>query len=202
MVDSPVRRRPGRAPAGTVDGKGSLLRAARVVFAERGYAAATTREILSLAGTSSPTLHHHFGSKSGLYLAVLGEVTEEILSYFEQALEGRTAFLDRFDAIMDASVEIAVHDQAVSRIVFAAPIEARRHPELIATGARTAHFGVFIEDMCRTSTGLAVEPAVAAKAVMTIIYGLGRSAMTLGPDKYREFVDAARVLVHGQLSGR
>lgn len=200
MVDSSVRRRPGRAPAGTVDGRGSLLRAARAVFAERGYAAATTRDILSQAGTSSPTLHHHFGSKSGLYLAVLREVTEEILAEFERALQGRTAFLDRLDAIMDASVAINVRDQAVSRIVFAAPIEARRHPELIANGARPASFAVFIEEMCRTSTGLTVEPAVATRAVMTIIYGFGRSAMTLGPDKYREVVEATRALIHGELS--
>src|ERR1700752_404263 len=97
-----AKRGPGRAPAGTLDGRGSVSRAAREVFAERGYAAATTRDIIALAGITSPTLHHHFGSKAGLYLAVLDEVIEEILQSFEEAIAGRSTFLDRVDAILDA----------------------------------------------------------------------------------------------------
>lgn len=201
MVESSTRRGPGRAPAGTLDGRSALLRAARSVFASRGYAAATTRDILSEAGTTSPTLHHHFGSKAGLYRAVLEQVTAEILAEFEGALGGTTTnFIERVDAIMDASVAINNRDPAVSRIVFAAPIEARQNPELAHSAPSAGSMASFIAELCRTSTGLSAEPALATRAVMTIIHGLGRSAMTLDADRYAEVVEAARVLLHGQLA--
>ena len=201
MAKSVTRRGPGRAPAGTVDGRSALLRAARVVFAARGYAAATTREILAKSDTTSPTLHHHFGSKAGLYCAVREQVTAEILAEFEAATVGcGTGFTDRLDAIMDASVVINERDPAVSRIVFAAPIESGQNPELAHSAAGSGNMPSFIENLCRTSTGLAVDSSVATRAVMTLIYGLGRSAMTLDVDKYSEVVVALRVLVHGQLT--
>ena len=192
------KRGPGRAPAGTLDGRGSVLRAAREVFAKRGYSAATTRDILARAGTTSPTLHHHFGSKAGLYLAVLHEVVEEILQAFGEAIAGRTAFLDRVDAIMDATIEINRHDPAVSRLVFAAPVEVRQHPELEPGSDRVGGLAAFVEEMCRTSDGLAVDPVAATQALMTVIYGLGRSAMTLNRRQYEDVVTAVRSLIHGE----
>lgn len=197
MAQPSARRGPGRAPAGTLDGRAALLAAARKVFAERGFAAATTREILAGAGTTSPTLHHHFQSKAGLYLAVLHEVTGEIMTEFQAAVGDKTAFLDRVDAIMDASVAINRRDPAMSPIVFAAPIEARQNPELASAGERPTHLVTFIEEMCRTSTGLGVDPDVAARGVMTVLYGLGRAAMSLDGDRYSEVVEATRAMVHG-----
>jgi AcrR family transcriptional regulator len=179
-----------------------VLRAARSVFAERGYSAATTRDILFRSGTTSPTLHHHFGTKAGLYLAVLHEVTEQILASFEAAIEGRSAFLDRLDAILDASVTINKQDPAVSRLIFAAPVEVRQNPELESGAARVGSLTEFVEQMCRTSTNLPVDPVTATQAVMTVIYGLGRSAITLDPDEYEDVVAAVRALAHGQLAKR
>lgn len=196
-----AKRGPGRAPAGTLDGRGSVLSAAREVFAERGYAAATTRDILARAGTTSPTLHHHFGSKAGLYLAVLHEVVEEILHAFNAAIEGRKTFLDRVDAIMDATIQINRDDPAVSRLVFAAPVEVRQHAELESGSDRVGGLAAFVEDMCRTSDGLAVDPVTATQALMTVIYGLGRSAMTLNRRQYESVVAAVRSLIHGEFAG-
>ena len=48
-----------------------LLRAAVGVFDEKGYAAASVREIVAQAGVTKPALYYHFGSKEGLLLAVL-----------------------------------------------------------------------------------------------------------------------------------
>ena len=48
-----------------------MLNAARVEFAARGFDAATLRRIADRAGVDAAMVTHHFGSKSGLFRAVL-----------------------------------------------------------------------------------------------------------------------------------
>jgi AcrR family transcriptional regulator len=63
-------------------GRESLLVAAAALFAERGYDAVTTRQILERAGVEAPSLYHHFESKLGLYRAVLAENSEPFVARF------------------------------------------------------------------------------------------------------------------------
>jgi len=54
-----------------------LLRAAVCVFDRKGYAAASVREIVEIAGVTKPALYYHFGSKEGVLTAVLQEAARE-----------------------------------------------------------------------------------------------------------------------------
>lgn len=56
-----------------------ILRAAETSFASSGFVAATTRHVAAAAGVNVATLHYHFGSKEGLYQAVLEEVVRGAL---------------------------------------------------------------------------------------------------------------------------
>lgn len=53
------------------DTKERLLRAAGEVFAERGFRAATVREICNRANANAAAINYHFRDKEGLYSAVL-----------------------------------------------------------------------------------------------------------------------------------
>lgn len=48
-----------------------IVEAAALVFAEKGYARATTREMASAAGVNEVTLFRHFGNKRNLFNAVI-----------------------------------------------------------------------------------------------------------------------------------
>jgi AcrR family transcriptional regulator len=48
----------------------AIVKAALPLFARKGYAAATTRELARAAGVSEPLLYKHFPSKEALYLEI------------------------------------------------------------------------------------------------------------------------------------
>jgi TetR/AcrR family transcriptional regulator len=95
------------SPRTTVDGdavRRRVLDAAERVFAERGYAGATTREIADAAGIRKRMLFYYVPSKQALYRAVLERVVHGLVAIHEQfrndpgpvglaeAMEGITLF--------------------------------------------------------------------------------------------------------------
>lgn len=61
-----------------------LLKAARVVIARDGAAAAQMKQIAVAAGTTSPTLLYHFGSRQELLAQALAQKDERWLEKFER----------------------------------------------------------------------------------------------------------------------
>ena len=60
-----------------------LLDTAGQLFAERGFAEGTTKEIALRAGTPMASINYHFGSREGLYEAVLVEAHRQIVNLDE-----------------------------------------------------------------------------------------------------------------------
>ena len=58
-------------------GAKAILATAAELFSERGYAGTSINTIATAAGTSKANIFHHFGSKEGLFLAVLQSAAEE-----------------------------------------------------------------------------------------------------------------------------
>ena len=57
-----------------------MLRAARSLFAEKGYRATTTKEISVVAGVAEPTIFRHFGAKADLFEATILEPFTEFIA--------------------------------------------------------------------------------------------------------------------------
>ena len=65
-----MARRTGRRP-GNPDTREAILAAARAAFAERGFDGASIRAIAADAGVDPALVHHYFGTKDQLFLAVM-----------------------------------------------------------------------------------------------------------------------------------
>ena len=63
---SPAGRRPGGA-----DTRAEILAAARAEFGDRGYAAATVRQVARRANVDPALVYHYFADKAGLFVACL-----------------------------------------------------------------------------------------------------------------------------------
>ncbi len=83
MSGRPPRRAAApRRGAPAAAGRTEILRAATREFADHGYDGASTAGIARRAGVTQPLVHHHFGSKQGLWEAVLealfGDLQREV----------------------------------------------------------------------------------------------------------------------------
>jgi len=72
----PTRSAAGRRPKSTQpdqDSRADILKAARTVFAHRGFDGASIREVAEVARVNNAMIYYHFKDKLELYRAVLGD---------------------------------------------------------------------------------------------------------------------------------
>jgi AcrR family transcriptional regulator len=90
-------------PAG--DGtKSRIISTGIIVFGQRGFVAASTREIAARSGVKPPALLYYFGSKLGLYRACIESVTTAFMSRCQAILaevESKCATCDDLDELID-----------------------------------------------------------------------------------------------------
>lgn len=100
----PTSRGADRGAAGTAEGNPStdqaLLRAARSLFAQKGYDGASIRAITRQAGANLGAVTYHFGSKRALYESVLETVLEPLRRRIAEASRGERLPLDRMEAVI------------------------------------------------------------------------------------------------------
>ena len=88
------------------------------MFVDRGYHAAGMDEIAEQAGVSKPVLYQHFASKLELYLAVLAQHTEILVSGVRQALRTTTDNRQRLRAAVQAFFDFIEDDAQGYRLIF------------------------------------------------------------------------------------
>ncbi|MBW2065156.1 MAG: TetR/AcrR family transcriptional regulator [Deltaproteobacteria bacterium] len=69
------------------------------LFAEKGYASTSVREIVEKAGVTKPVLYYYFENKEGLFLAILDWAAEQLEVLVSKVLERPGTFLDRLTCL-------------------------------------------------------------------------------------------------------
>jgi len=72
-----------------------LLETAIAMFAEKGYAGTSVREIVEQAGVSKPVLYYYFKSKERLFLAILEQAEELQKQLLAEILEANGGVLNQ-----------------------------------------------------------------------------------------------------------
>jgi len=104
--------------SGPDSAKGAIRTVATELFAEKGFAATTTREICARAGVTKPALYYHFGSKEQLFRElILDACNESRKQLLLAAQRGRTAREKIIDVIA-ADFALTRRNSSLSRMFF------------------------------------------------------------------------------------
>jgi AcrR family transcriptional regulator len=179
-----------------------IIHAAMELFGERGFAAASTREIAARAGVNAPALQYYFENKEGVYRACAEHIAEMVWARFgpvvHRANEALANAADAADAapLIDAFVAI---QEAIADKVFCSPVtpsqrlffvreQAGQEPpiasEILQTRLRQPLNSVCISLVAKIS-GTAVDDPVTVIRTMSLLGQLmifhtaPRSALTM-----------------------
>ncbi len=136
--ETPAGRRTGRRRGGS-DTREAIERAARTQFAAKGFDGATVRAIAAEAGVDPALIAHFFGSKRGLFVAVLRPPEDP--STIAAAIEGPVDSLgERLAAVIARTLgdpDLSERLEALVRTAASEPEAARVLRDTIGTHLMT-----------------------------------------------------------------
>lgn len=96
-----------------------ILKKALELFSEKGYDATSVREICEAAGITKPTLYHFYGSKEGVYRAIVEGALARFQADLIHALDGEGSLRDRLVRMARSYVEGTRREPELARFVMA-----------------------------------------------------------------------------------
>jgi len=96
-----------------------ILKKALELFSDKGYDATSVREICEAAGITKPTLYHFYGSKEGVYRAIVEGSLVRFQADMIQALSGAGSLRERLVCMAQAYVEATRREPDLARFVLA-----------------------------------------------------------------------------------
>jgi AcrR family transcriptional regulator len=149
-----------------------LLKAAARLLSRRGYHGASVDAIAEEAGYTSGALYSHFGSKDGLFLALLEESLARRLRGYEEAFAGPGDLRERAARAADASTRSLREDPAAFLLFiefWAVAVRDRRLRRRFAKRWEAIHDAIarWVEEGAE-GLGLILEPGDARRAAVVI----------------------------------
>ncbi len=150
--------------------RAQLLAAALEIFVAQGYHAAAMDDIAERAGVSKPVLYQHFPGKLDLYLALLDQSCDQVISAAARALESTEDNKQRVTATMHAFYDYVADAEGAFRLVFESdltnePVVRQRIERVTSECAR------MIADVIADDTGL---PAEQSQLLAVSLVGMGQ----------------------------
>jgi len=101
-----------------IGGRESIRAVAMTLFAEKGFAATSTREICEKARVTKPALYYHFGNKERLYTGIVFDAFHEYLKELDRAASGDGASQHKFEDVITAIFRFCQCHPEPTRMVF------------------------------------------------------------------------------------
>ena len=106
------------------------MRAAREVFSELGYDAATFQAIAIRSDLTRPAINHYFASKRVLYREVVEQTNASVISAGMARAQGATTLQSRLSAFFAATMDAGSEDRSAAAFLVTSVLESQRHPDL------------------------------------------------------------------------
>ena len=134
--------------AGSTETEQRLLDCALTLFAEKGYAATSVREIIEAAGVTRPVLYYYCDSKEGIFVRILQTTLGVAYQGLGGVLTQYTSCEDRLRAVMRGSFAFCAHDPRIPRLMFqvhAGPSGSTAAN--LVSGLTALRFGIIVQIM-------------------------------------------------------
>ena len=177
--------------------KRRLIDAAIALFAEKGYASTSVKEIVAQANVSKPVLYYYFDSKEGMFHAILDWASERQEAVLAEALNMSGTALDRllflYQRIYQGLIENPNLFTMIHNLIFGPPQGAplydfRKYHGRLADAIKR----IYLEGRARNELAPA-EPddvAILVLGVIDFCIRLGRVGQEpLDPDRSRRLLN-------------
>lgn len=114
------------ATRGARDTAAGLIREGVRLFAREGYDGASVRQITRAAGANLGAITYHFGSKRGLYEAVLAHALDPVRRRVEEGAAVGGASLDRIEGALRAMFECLYERPEIPQLMLRETAAGRR----------------------------------------------------------------------------
>lgn len=121
-----------------------LLQAALKIFADRGFAATSVRQIVGAARVSKPALYYYFRDKAGLFDALVDHAHDERYRLMQEAAQRGKTLAEKLEEIAAAIFQFSVGNRELMRLAFATAFaasgQAPGQTKCLEKGKRTFEF--------------------------------------------------------------
>lgn len=124
-------RGPGRPPAAkAAETRERIIGAAREVFSELGYDAATFQAIAVRADLTRPAINHYFANKQVLWREVVAQTNALVVGAGLTRAQDESNLIARLSAFFSAAMQADSRDRSAAAFLVTSVLESQRHPEL------------------------------------------------------------------------
>jgi len=175
QVEQPMSRLPAAKR------REQLLDVALDLFAQLGYARATTAELARIAGVTEPIIYRHFSSKKDLFIALITRTGERTLEKWAQELKNAADPADRLKRIIGDNPMVSDEGRNEYRVLLQSITETGDEDIRRAVSAHLTSVHAFIkQEIERAQEGHRVMNRYSAEilAWLLIHVGMGYGVVT------------------------
>jgi len=109
-----------KSPPGPANGsvRQRLLDSATDLFTQRGYAAATVREIVGAAGVTKPVLYYYFRNKEGIYLELMRQAFTRLDELIAASMGDRGSATQKLLRLCDRVYTLFMENVKLARVMY------------------------------------------------------------------------------------
>ena len=170
---------PGRKHHESNDMREQILLNTEKVFARKGYAAASIRELCEAAGVNRALIYYYFADKADLYRAVIANGEDDLLRIAREARDFDGSALDRLRLFIVHSAQL--HLERPSMMEMAIRLERDHdHPEgILPLHQRMPEPPVIVRDILTDGIAAGELRPLQVETVLHMIFGMVHSLVII-----------------------